>query len=999
MNIRNLTISPAVRISFGLAMFTISVMLIADLLGIVPNQDKMLLESRQKISESLAVQLSVAATTNNQYILDAVLKSFVKRNDDVVAAAMTKENGEVISKFGEFSILRTQNNGNSKSNIDNIFVPIFNGSERWGTINIEFINTKAVGVFGFMTQTPIGMLLFIFISCLIGYMYILRNALKVLDPKAVVPERVRAAFNALSEGVLILDKKEQIMMANDAFTKQIDKDADQLIGMKASSLKLKVKVGSDEERLPWINTIDKGSNRVGVPLDLSSPSMGVRSVSTNCAPIIDESGSTRGALVTFDDITDVEESNIKLESAVDLLQQSDVEIRRKNQELEVLASRDSLTGCYNRRAFFEMFEDEFQSSQDNNKNLCCIMLDIDHFKTINDRFGHGVGDEVLRMISEIINSCDYKDAIVGRYGGEEFCIALPDATISIAKQLADDLRSKIKKASHEFCDAKTIISASFGISISDDSMENYSIMLEQADNALYKAKNCGRDCVVAWEESENLKDSNEENIPIEIAIEDSSIDNQSRQLHDRIHFLESVLEEKDLQLDKIKLHDPVTGLPTRFIFEDRVKQSIALTERNNNVIAVVVLNIDMFSRINNTLGQVVGDQFLKSVGHRLKTVMRRTDTVTTLTSESAPEPSLSRLRDDEFALLLTGFDSIESLTYVVKRIQKEVAGKITVSGNDLYITATIGLAVCPGDGNTSTQLVERAQTAQKQAKEISGRNNYMFYSQEIQQKISNRMKRELDIHKALDKKEFYMVYQPKLELKTGVIDSMEALIRWNHPQQGLISPNEFIPQAEDAGLIVEIGEWTMRTVCQQIKKWNELGATNLRVSVNVSAVEFSSFDFVNKVSGILKETGVDASNLELEITETTVMSNTGEAEKIINELRFRNVTVTLDDFGTGYSSLNYLGNMNFDWIKIDRTFMLEAMCHPRSKILYGGIVKMAQDIGLKVVSEGIETQDEYDYVKELGVDELQGYILHKPLDLDGATDVLFGKAAGVKKAV
>jgi len=353
MNISLPKINPAVRLSFGLVLFTLSVLLIIDMFGIIPKRSDMVLDTRKRVSESFAVQLSVAATAKNQQLVDATLESFVKRNSDVVAAAMLKHTGEVISEYGEFTDDVYQNAKEDLSLEDLVFIPIYAGAERWGTVNVEFAPVYTAGIWGYFKQSIFGMLVIVALSCIVGYMFILRRALHFLDPKAVVPERVRTAFNTLAEGVLIVDNKEQIMMANDAFAKQIDTDPGALLGIKASSLKWKLRKSEDEDQFPWIKSIEEGVRKVGVALNLATPHMGIRSISANSAPILDEDGKTRGSRVTFDDITDVEESNVLLENAVTTLQKNDAEIRRKNSELEVLASRDALTGCYNRRAFFD----------------------------------------------------------------------------------------------------------------------------------------------------------------------------------------------------------------------------------------------------------------------------------------------------------------------------------------------------------------------------------------------------------------------------------------------------------------------------------------------------------------------------------------------------------------------------------------------------------------------------------------------------------------------
>ena len=352
-------------------------------------------------------------------------------------------------------------------------------------------------------------------------------------------------------------------------------------------------------------------------------------------------------------------------------------------------------------------------------------------------------------------------------------------------------------------------------------------------------------------------------------------------------------------------------------------------------------------------------------------------------------PSLSRLHDDEFALLLTGIDSIESLTYIVKRVQEKFSGKIDVANNELFVTTTIGLSLYPTDGASPTALIENARSAQKHAKSMVGKNNYQFFSHEINQKIIEQMQLEIDMHNAIEKNQFRLIYQPKFDTKTEHIRSMEALVRWDHPEKGLVTPNLFIPAAEKSGLVVDIGIWCLHAACRQLKEWQNMGAKKLRVSVNISAVEFANDSFIDSIKQILKENELEASHLELEVTETTVMTDLEKSAKIIGDLRFMGVTVTLDDFGTGYSSFNYLGHLNFDWIKIDRSFLLDALKHKRSKTLYGGMVTMAHEIGLKVVSEGIENQPEYNYVRKLGVDEMQGYMLSKPLDADTMTRALF----------
>ena len=991
-------ISPAIRLSFGLVLFSLSVLLVADLVGLIPKKHAIVLDARKKVCESLAVQLSVAATKGDMNLLDSTLESFVSRNNDVNGASMSRVNGEVVAEHGLFQWVDANNINGEKSSDNLVLVPVYAGAERWGSVNVEFaaITNSLIAL---LTDSVVGLLVFFAIASLSGYIFILRKALHVLDPKAVVPERVRSAFNALAEGVLILDHKEQIMMANDAFAKQVAREPESLVGARASSLKWKLLKTEDEERLPWLSSIEKGMKKIGVALNLSTPHKGVRSMSANSAPILDDAGKTRGALVTFDDVTEVEESNILLESAVTKLQKNDAEIRRKNQELEVLASRDPLTGCYNRRALFDIVEDMFRDMARKNADMVCIMVDIDHFKSINDRFGHAVGDEAIRMVADTLNTCEQASVVVGRYGGEEFCVALPFTNLARGKEVAESLREKIKSAAVTLSGQQLRLTASFGVADVQSDTASISQLLENADEALYLAKEAGRDRVVAWARIDDAQRADKAAARSDghAGIFDGDSSDDLQQLKATVKLLRSELHEKETELSKNKFNDPVTDLPTRVLFEDRVGQAIAYAAREKSLVAVVILNVDMFSRINNSLGKNVGDEFLKTVGQRLKTILRRSDTVASMMTPGLSGPSLSRLHDDEFAILLTGLESVESLTYIIKRIQDKFAGKVVVADNKLYISTTIGVSLSPNDGSSPIELIEHARAAQKDAKGLLGKNNYQFYSKEINDRIVEQLQLEADLHYAIEADQFRLAFQPKFSTRTEAIESMETLIRWYHPDKGLISPVTFIPTAEKTGLVVEIGKWCLDAVCQQAKSWVEKGAKDLRVSVNISAIEFADDSFVTYVKQALKQNQLDAAHLELEVTETTVMSDIEKSGKIIDELRFLGVTVTMDDFGAGYSSFKYLGHLNFDWIKIDRNFLLDATRHSRSKTLYDGMVAMAHEIGMKVVAEGIENQMEYNYVNRIGVDEMQGNLLSKPLDAEAMTVALFSDKARQSK--
>ncbi|MBT8120210.1 MAG: diguanylate cyclase [Gammaproteobacteria bacterium] len=995
-------ISPAVRVSFGLVMFTLSVILIADLFGIVPKKEIIMLDARKKVSEVLAVQLSVAVSKSEFDIVKSSLEYFVERNSDVVAASMTTIDGAVIHKFGKFINLTDSvvEDGSIESTDKVVVVPVFSGQERWGSVNVEFNSLYSGGFLSIISDSVLGILLFVSIGCFFGYLFILRKALKVLDPKGVVPERVRSAFNTLSEGVLIVDNKEQIIMANDAFAEKIDQEPEELLGVKASSFKWKhanKEVRESTKQMPWEHAIKEGVKKIGTALDLSTDNAGVRSLSANCAPIQDDNGNTRGALITFDDITDVQETNVLLENAVTNLTRNDAEIRRKNAELEVLATRDPLTGCYNRRAFFDLFDKMLEQANKQDLNLSCIMVDIDHFKLINDNFGHSIGDEAIRLIADILNNDSDDDALVGRYGGEEFCVILPGTDVDEAEEVAESIRLTIQSKSKDFCVKDFYITASLGVTYRTDNKNNSKQLLEQADTALYMAKESGRNRVVVWspESVSSIDDELEENGHILNPVAEK---NDVSGYKKKISILETTVNELQEKLtatsktddgEDAASIDPVTGLPSKLILLDRISQAIEYSGRNKKLVAVATLNVDMFSRINETMGWDIGDEFLREIGHRLKGILRSSDTVASMLTPGQSGPVFSRLKDDEFAILLPGLDDLETLTYVIKRIQNKFSGNVKVDDKKVFLTSSIGIAVFPQDGNTAESLIENSRRARIQAKLLVGRNNFQLYSQVDNRQVLNQMKTEIDLHNAIEEEQFVLYYQPKLDLKSDTISSIEALIRWQHPTKGLIFPNDFISHAEKTGMILEIGKWCLQSACKQTRRWVEMGATNIRTSVNVSMLEFSDADFKDNVISALKDANLNARHLEIEITESTIMADPPSAHKLINDLRFLGVTITLDDFGTGYSSLSYFGNLTLDWLKLDRSFLLQAMDSNRSRTIYTSIVKMVHATGVKVVSEGIETQAQYDYIRTLNVDEMQGYILSKPVDDDSMTSLLF----------
>jgi len=416
-------------------------------------------------------------------------------------------------------------------------------------------------------------------------------------------------------------------------------------------------------------------------------------------------------------------------------------------------------------------------------------------------------------------------------------------------------------------------------------------------------------------------------------------------------------------------HDAMTGLPNRLLFKDRLDLAMAHARRNKQMLAVLFLDLDRFKLINDTLGHDLGDQLLQSVAIRIKECVREDDTV-------------ARLGGDEFTLLLPEIIKEESAAKVAHKILEAIRQPLDIGNHELYITASIGIVFYPNDGKDVETLLKNADTAMYRAKE-KGRNNYQLYTPVMNAKAFERLVIENSLRRALERNEFILYYQPKFSISTRQIVGVEALLRWQTPDKGLIQPGEFIPIAEETGLIVPIGEWVLNAACAQNKAWQEAGLPHVRVAVNISARQFQLQNFVDTVTKVLEKTGLDPKWLELEITETVAMQNAEFTIKMLLELNEMGIHLSIDDFGTGYSSLSYLKRFPINKLKIDKSFVSEIGVGQNDKAkIASTIIILGQSLNLGVVAEGVETVEQLDFLKGHQCDEMQGYLLGKPTSAD-----------------
>jgi diguanylate cyclase (GGDEF)-like protein/PAS domain S-box-containing protein len=428
---------------------------------------------------------------------------------------------------------------------------------------------------------------------------------------------------------------------------------------------------------------------------------------------------------------------------------------------------------------------------------------------------------------------------------------------------------------------------------------------------------------------------------------------------------EGMLRNSEARMTHSAQHDFLTGLPNRLLLNDRVNRAIAMAPRHKKKVAVLFLDLDGFKHINDSLGHPTGDKLLQSIAARLSACVRSADTV-------------SRQGGDEFVVLLAEVEHEEDPAITAKRMLGAVSEPHSIDQHDLHVTTSIGVSVYPDDGLDAETLIKNADTAMYQAKE-TGRQGYRFFKASMNVRAVERQSIEENLRRALERQEFALHYQPIINLRTREITGAEALIRWAHPTRGLLSPAQFIPVAEDCGLIVPIGNWVLHEACLQARAWMDAGLPRITMAVNISAIEFRQEDFLPGIFAILEDAGWDPEFLELELTESVLMKNSERAQDILKTLRTRGVQLAVDDFGTGYSSLSYLTKFPIHALKIDQSFVRQITSSPQETTIVTAVIAMSRSLKLRVVAEGVETQAEMAFLQAHECDEAQGYYFSRPV--------------------
>jgi diguanylate cyclase (GGDEF)-like protein/PAS domain S-box-containing protein len=492
---------PVIRISAGLVLLTCSILVILDLVGVLPPAEGVSLGERVRICESLASDAGAALSRNDLQSVRTTLELATRRNPEILSAGLRGADRRLLLATRDHQELWKPERDDG-STATHVRVPIFREGARWATLEVRFRDPATPGLLASLRERPLVRLVaWLSVLCFVAYLLYMRRTLRHLDPSSVIPARVQAALDVMTEGILLLDDKERIVLANAAFAERLGRSPRSLLGVEASSLGWKPgDPAQPAVSWPWVEAIREGRTSTGCTIEYQTPSGESRVFLVNGSPVLDGWGRPKGAIATFDDVTTLQAKTAELEKALSLLEKSQDEVRLQNEELQVLARRDPLTGVSNRRAFLEQFSPVFSRARERRRALCCVMGDIDHFKRINDAHGHAAGDEVIRRIAEVMTSVVGSHEMVCRWGGEEFCIALPGHSLDSATAIAEQLHRKIQLPGF----ARVPVTASFGVASLEFGAATLIELIDQADEALYCSKRTGRNRVTRWDRIEAI---------------------------------------------------------------------------------------------------------------------------------------------------------------------------------------------------------------------------------------------------------------------------------------------------------------------------------------------------------------------------------------------------------------------------------------------------------------------------------------------------------------
>lgn len=981
--------SPLLRITIGLLLLTISLLLISDLLGFVPNKDQGRIDSRKAISEALAVQVTTQVSDGRMDKVKLVTDAIIKHSSEIESIGLRSLKGGLEINSGKHSELWLSNE-QDKSTSTEVLVPIFDSQGKWGQLEVKFKPLNN-GLFDFNHQSLLTLILFVTLLGFLFYWLFLKRVLSELDPSSAVPERVRSALNVLSEGMIILDKSERIVLVNKALSKKIGVQESDLIGKNLASLDWILTTSSESFKakiLPWTELFETKHAPKTQHLKLKTECKGLLSLDVNVAPIYGSADSIKGVVVSIDDISELDKKNAELALTLQQLKTSQDEILRQNIELAELATRDPLTSALNRRSLFEGFKRLLEDSADQQQPISCFIMDIDHFKGVNDNYGHAMGDYVIKVVADILHNYAPNNGLVGRYGGEEFVVVLPNLTEMEAAQLAEQIRLDIESHELQQNELRLQVTASFGVTTAIDSSNQPDALVDQSDQALYKAKQSGRNRVVRYS---NIESNQQEVILVDRMPKNRRVTDISDLENKTNEQADLGLEGKSVAYEILDEKGKLTieafdkmGSSSRIVVLDRLSHAIKQAKRDNTKLAVLTIYIDTIQTINNLIGYGSAEKLRKVAFKRLNNIFRASDSVLP-DSKKQNSFTLSRSGDNEFTAILNNLSDPEMLTWITQRLFADLKEEIDIDGTKVVMTANVGVTMYPNDGESAESLLSNSSMALDEANKQEQRETVLFFDSSMTSSSRHQLEVEGQLYRAIEREEFELYYQPIINLKSGRVEKWEALIRWQHPELGIVSPDSFMAIAENSGVIKDIGIWIIDSAISQLQRWHADGYSYLKMSINISAEQFSQLDLAKQIIEKVNAANLMPGSFIIEITETAIIKQLDRATQAIVELQQAGFEIALDDFGTGYSSLDLLRKFPIKWVKIDRSFMLDFPYDINDVSIVSGLIGLAHNLGMQVIAEGVEEENQVTALLNLGCDQMQGFMISRAVTSEQAT--------------
>ena len=955
---------PTLWLSFGLVSLTLALSLTAYVLGLMPDGYKAEIEARAKVAESLAVQIAGAVNRRDNLTLSDTMTSVVRRNPDVLSSALRRADGSVVLEAGNHAQHWVAPD-DGKSTPTHVLVPLLGPDGVEGSIEMSFgPASSGKRVFG-ISASILMFLAFIMASGFIGYFFILRRTLHQLDPGRVIPERVQKSFDTLSEGVILLDEKERILLVNQAFAEIYGQKGGPPIGSKINNLPWRMVDGSARAGgYPWHAALREERPMRKDALSLRTANGRIHNFDVNATVITGDKDRTIGAIVTLSDMTSLKRSEEDLAKTTELLQQTEEQIVWQNSELAYLTNHDPLSGCLNRRTLFQRLGADLEAGTVNRIETAILMVDIDDFKRVNELHGQEYGDRIIVGLADVLKVRFTEPGYVARYSGDRFCVVLSGAEAGSAERHAEALCMAVSSASGEYPELETEIEVSIGVAIAGEQACTADELIHRASQALRHAKQVERN-IVRWSE-----DVDADSVP-DLVVAVKEADKGAPQGHkqrasDSINQSVQRLPEGPKVSSK-GLAAQETEAVKRATFEQTVEQTVSRAQRLHKPCAVVHLSIVSWDYLAEALGENPSQRVVRALKRETVAALRDHDHVHL--AENAGELLIS----------LSELETADDATWVIRRLLDKLRAPVNVDGKSVYISCKAGMALYPRDAHDAATLIRHSGVAMRRALDENLLDGMKFYSSEMLEESRQRMKIESGIREALREDEFELYFQPIIDIRTGALSAAEALLRCSNESIKNVRMDQVIDVAEKSALITEIDTWVLTNALKHMQEWCDARLHLPKVSINLSATQLTNLQLMDGVFEKVSGVNFSPTRIQIEVTETARMSDVEIAATQLKRLQHLGVQIALDDFGTGQASLTYLQRLHPDVIKIDRSFVTGVNTNHANATLVSAMTVMAHCLGLKVVVEGVEEDDELNFLRDTRCDEVQGYLISKPM--------------------